>query len=303
MPELPEVETVVRDLRRKIVGAKIVGAWTDWPKAIKDPLAQSKKIVSKRAVLHFKKEVVGKKVVAVERRGKNILLYLTQGHVLLVHQKMTGHLLVGRWEVGPQGAVGVFPKAIVEDTYNHRVHLILYFEDGRQLGLSDTRKFAKVLFGPAATIESLPELTQLGPDAFASAITSAEFYAILAAQRRPIKQVLMDPHVVAGIGNIYADDILWRARVHPATKAALLQRAEIARIFKAMRSVLRKAVALRGTSTSDFRDTDGLEGGYTEHRLVYQRTGEPCARCKAPIQRIVVAGRSAHFCPKCQSEK
>jgi formamidopyrimidine-DNA glycosylase len=300
MPELPEVETVVRDLRRRIIGRTITAVWTDWPKLIKDYEEQSRLYVSRKAVNHFKKHIVGKKVERVERRAKNILIYLSGGHLMLVHQKMTGHFLIGRWRVVGGKAVGVSPREIIEDSFNHHVHLIFDLDDGNQLGLSDVRKFAKVLFGTRQQIESLPELTKLGPDALDIQLTAHRLKDVVGQESRPIKQVLMDPFVIAGIGNIYSDDILWRAKVHPKTRANQLSVGQIRAIHKAMSEVLALAVKLRGTSTSDFRDTSGKEGGYTGHRLVYQRTGEPCGRCRSPIERMVIGGRSAHFCPKCQ---
>ncbi len=316
MPELPEVETVVRDLRRKVVGQTITAVWTDWPKLIKDFENQSRLHVSKKAVAHFQKHLPGLRIERVERRAKNILIYLSGGHLMLVHQKMTGHFLVGKWQIENGKAVGISPREIVEDSYNHHVHLIFSLSPvsssqltkqptnqatyPMQLGLSDVRKFAKVLFGKQEQIESLPELANLGPDALDPQLTISQFREIAKCQTRPIKQVLMDPFVIAGIGNIYSDDILWRAKVHPKTRAAVLKPAQLSAIYKSMRVVLTKAVRLRGTSTSDFRDTDGKEGGYTEYRLVYGRKGQPCQRCKTPIERMVIGGRSAHFCPKCQ---
>ncbi len=300
MPELPEVETVVRDLQKKVAGRTITAVWFDWPKLIKDYEAQSRLTVSTKAVAHFKKHIVGKKIERVARRAKNILIYLSGGHLMLVHQKMTGHFLLGQWKMGPKGSVAVAPREIIEDSYNGYVHLIFTLDDGRQLGLSDVRKFAKVIFGTAKQIEALPELAHLGPDALDERLDSRTFAAIMSREKRPIKQVLMDPFVIAGIGNIYSDDILWRAQAHPKVSAAKLSPVELRAIYKAMREVLTLAVKLRGTSTSDFRDTAGKEGGYTGHRLVYQRTGEPCGRCKTPIERMVIGGRSAHFCPACQ---
>jgi formamidopyrimidine-DNA glycosylase len=300
MPELPEVETVVRDLQKRVVGQKIVGFWTDWPKSIKDPVKQDKFNVSKKAVEYFKKEIIGREILCAKRKGKNILLYLSGEHILLVHQKMTGHLLVGKWQAKKTGAVGIYPKAVVEDTYNHRVHHIFNLSGGEQLGLSDTRKFAKILFGSNEVIENLPEIKDLGPDAISPEFSLKQFSKIILQKKKAIKTVLMEPYSIAGIGNIYSDDILWRAFVHPERLASSLSAKELAKIFKAMKQVLDKAVKLRGTSTSDFRDTFGLEGGYTGHRLVYQRKGEPCGRCEEAIKRIVVGGRSAHFCPKCQ---
>lgn len=302
MPELPEVETVVRDLRRSVVGRRIVSVWTDWPKMIKDCEKQDRLNVSSKAVAHFYRHIRGKRIEEVKRQGKNILIYLSDDHLLLVHQKMTGHFLVGRWAIQNGKAVGIEPREIVADSYNHHVHLIFTLDNGEQLGLSDVRKFAKVLFGKRKQIEELSELTKLGPDALNPTLTAGQFYRIVHRERRPVKQVLMDPFVIAGIGNIYSDDILWRARVHPKTPATRLTKEQLGAVYRAMRTVLAKAVRLRGTSTSDFRDTAGKEGGYTGHRLVYQRTGQPCQRCKTPIQRMVIGGRSAHFCPRCQKQ-
>jgi formamidopyrimidine-DNA glycosylase len=302
MPELPEVETVVRDLQRRVVGRTITAVWFDWPKLIKDFEAQSRLKVSEKAVAHFRKHIVGKKIERVTRRAKNILIYLSGNHLMLVHQKMTGHFLIGQWRINQKEkrAIPMSPREMIEDSYNHHVHLIFTLDDGRQLGLSDVRKFAKVLFGTRQQIEALPELAHLGPDALDPKLLIGQFLRIVLSENRAIKQVLMDPFVIAGIGNIYSDDILWRAKIHPKRSAKTLKPSEIKALYEAMREVLSTAVRLRGTSTSDFRDTAGKEGGYTGHRLVYQRTGEPCSRCKTSIERVVIGGRSAHFCPKCQ---
>lgn len=302
MPELPEVETVVRDLQKKVVGRRITTVWFDWPKLIKDYEAQSRLEVSEKAVTHFKKHIVGKKIERVARRAKNVLIYLSEGHLMLVHQKMTGHFLIGKWRIDYKKniAVPLEPREMIEDSYNHHVRLIFTLDNGQMLALSDVRRFAKVLFGTREQIESLAELTRLGPDALDPDLTEAAFFTLLSRQGRAIKQVLMDPFVIAGIGNIYSDDMLWRAKIHPKWPAKSLREKEMKTLYAAMREVLTTAVKMRGTSTTDFRDTDGKEGGYTEHRLVYRRTGQPCKRCKTPIQRMVVGGRSAHFCPKCQ---
>lgn len=300
MPELPEVETVVRDLKALFVGKRFSALWTDWPQMIQDPERQQRGRVNQHAVQALRTGILGARIQDVSRRGKNILFYLSGGNIMLVHQKMTGHFLQGRWAIQNKKAVPQAPEAVVRDPYNQHVHLIFTFTDGTQLGLSDVRKFAKVLFGPARAIEQLPEIAGLGPDALDPRLTVERLQRILEQERRPLKQVLMDPFVIAGIGNIYADDILWRAKIHPRCSARTLTTAEYRALFRALRAVLSKAVRLRGTSTSDFRDIFGREGGYTDHRLVYRRTNEPCARCKTPIVRSVIAGRSAHHCPRCQ---
>ena len=298
MPELPEVQTVVNDLNKKVIGRKITGVWFDWPKMIKDPLDQSKTRVAHKHVAAFEKFLKGEKIIKVKRRAKNILIYLTGDKLLLIHQKMTGHMLVGKWKVEGKKVTPLEPKAVVTDPYNSYIHLILYLDDGRMLALSDLRKFAKAILGPTKQIENLPELVNLGPEA--NEVSYKDFAKIIKSERRKIKQVLMDQEVIAGVGNIYSDDILWTAKIHPFRPANKLREKELKALYQAMRKVLEKAVKLRGTSTSDFRDTAGEKGYYTEARIVYQREGEPCPRCGTKIKRVKLGGRSAHFCPKCQ---
>ncbi|TSC89770.1 MAG: formamidopyrimidine-DNA glycosylase [Parcubacteria group bacterium Gr01-1014_3] len=308
MPELPEVQTVVNDLNKKVVGRKITGAWFDWPKMIKDPLDQSKNKVAHKHVAVFEKFLTGEKIVEAKRRAKNILIYLTHDKLLLVHQKMTGHMLVGKWRIKNkesgiknQEVIPLEPKAMITDPYNKYVHLILYLDNGKMLALSDLRKFAKVIAGSVQEIENLPELTNLGPDALDPNLTVEKFGATLRqAQGKKIYQVLMDQQVIAGIGNIYANEILWLAKVYPLTPTYKLTTSQLKNLYRATRKILPRALKLRGTSTSDFRDTDGMKGKYGNELLVYQRGGEPCFRCKTKIKRVSMGGRSAHFCPKCQ---
>jgi len=303
MPELPEVQTVVSDLEKKILGATIVESWIDWPKMIKNPVKQSKTTVSVKALADFQKNIIGKRVLAVERVAKNILIHLSEEYTLLIHQKMTGHILIGQWELGQKRAKPLSPKEIVEDPFNGYVHFVLRLDDGRMVGISDVRKFAKVLFAKTEIIRALPELVQLGPDALSLGLKKKEMVEILGKQKRKIKTVLLDPKVVAGIGNIYSDDILWDAKVHPERRAAELSLEERGRIYASMRRILKKAVRLRGTSTTDFRDTDGKRGGYAKELLVYQRDGEPCFQCQTLIKKTVVGGRSARFCQQCQPRR
>lgn len=294
MPELPEVQTVVNDLNKKVIGRKIIGVWFDAPKIIKKPHPED-----------FSRLMKGSIIEKVKRRGKNILIYLTPNYqlptpnLLLIHQKMTGHLLIGKWKIENKKIKPLEPAALKEKV-NDYIHFIFSLDNGWMLGLSDLRKFAKVLFGPAAEIESLPELSKIGPEPLAADFNLGKFQKIINKEKRKIKQVLMDQKVIAGIGNIYSDDILWQAKINPFKSANKLSIKELKNIYKAMKIILKKAVQLRGTSISDFRDTVGKSGGYGNIRLVYQREGESCKRCKAPIKRMKIGGRSAHFCPKCQ---
>jgi len=290
MPELPEVQTIVNDLNKKIVGRKITDVWFDWPKMIKSP--------------RFKGLIKGKKILSVKRRGKNILIYLSGGLLLLIHQKMTGHMLVGKWKVKSEkretAVIPLEPKDVVADKYNSYIHLIFYLDNGEMLALSDLRKFAKAILGTVEQIENLPELKKLGPEPLDKSFKFIKFIKLIKPERRKIKQVLMDQEVIAGIGNIYSDDILWEAKIHPFKTANKLTQSELKELFSAVKEILAKALKMRGTSTSDYRDTAGKKGAYTEHRLAYQREGEKCPRCGNEIKRIKLGGRSAHFCPNCQ---
>lgn len=287
MPELPEVQTIVDDLSKKIIGRKIVGVWFDAPKLIKKPKPED---------LRFK--IKDLRITKVKRRGKNILIYLNS-KLLLVHQKLTGHLLYGKWKI-EEGKVKSLIKGPLEEKVNNYIHLIFYLDNGWQLALSDLRKFAKILFGSKEEIEKLPELTELGPEPLDKSFNLSIFQSAISNKKGRIKQVLMDQKVISGIGNIYSDEILWQANIHPFKKANELKANELTSIYKAMKQILEKAVKLRGTSISDYRDTAGKSGGYAEIRKAYQREGEPCPRCGILIKRVKIGGRSAHFCPKCQ---
>ncbi len=292
MPEGPEVQTIVNDLNKKIIGRRITGVWTDWPKMIKT------------GVKTLERQIKGAKVEGVRRRGKNILIDLDKDRLLLIHQKMTGHLLVGKWEVkkaaNSKHRVVSTVKGPLQERVNDFIRLIFYLDNGQQLALSDLRRFAKVLFGKTKDIENLKELKNLGIDPMDPKAKFADFAAAAARRTRSIKQVLMDQTVISGVGNIYADDILWFTRIHPLRRASDLTEKELKSIWLAAKKILKHAIKLRGTSTADFRDTSGKKGRYGNVVLAYRRTGEPCKRCKTPIKRIKIGGRSAHFCPKCQ---
>ena len=318
MPELPEVQTIVNDLNKKIVGRRITDVWSDWQKTVKKPPFKD-----------FQKLIKNKIIVKVGRRAKNILVYLTENYLLLIHLKMTGHLLVGKWKVkklkGKEIVIPLEPKEAVVDPYNKYIHLIFYLDpvrsrsprggrshslkaraasngvdNGQMLGFSDARKFGKIILGKKEQIENLPEFRNLGPEPLDKNLKFITFLKLIKSERRKIKQVLMDPEVIAGIGNIYSDEILWEAKISPLKPANKLSEKELRELWKAMHKILFKALKLRGTSVSDYRDTAGKKGKYAEELLVYRREGEKCLRCGSLIKRIKIGGRSAHYCPHCQ---
>ena len=309
MPELPEVQTIVNDLNKKIIKRRITGVWFDTPKLIKRPKPED---------LRFK--IKDLRISGIKRRGKNILIYLSQKpkvlpcrqagksqkFLLLIHQKLTGHLLYGKWNVKREkGKDRIIPliKGPLEEKVNNYIHLIFYLDNGWQLALSDLRKFAKVLFGLKEEIENSPDLKSLGPEPLDKSFNFSIFQSAILKNKGKIKQVLMDQEVIAGIGNIYSDEILWQAKIHPLRRVNELTVNELKGLYSAMRKILTKAVRLRGTSTSDYRDTTGKPGAYAKIRKAYQREGEPCPRCKTLIKRIKIGGRSAHYCPACQRLK
>lgn len=304
MPELPEVQTIVNDLNKKVAGRRITGVWFDWPKMLKDPLGQQRNKIAHKHIVVFEKTIKEKKILKVQRRAKNLLFTLSDNLMMLIHLKMTGHLLVGKWKVqkfkGKEKVIPIEPKEVVEDPYNQYIHLIFYLDSGKMLAFSDLRKFGKIILGTKEQIENLAELKKLGPELLDSNLKVERFKGLISSERRKIKQVLMDQEVIAGIGNIYSDDILWKAKIHPFKPANKLSQKELRELWKAMREILTKALKLRGTSISDYRDTAGKEGYYADYRLVYQRESEPCQRCKTKIKRVKIGGRSAHFCPRCQ---
>jgi len=326
------VQTIVDDLNKKIVGRRIIDVWSDWPKAIRQSDGSLTHAgLTRTNAEKFRKTIKGKKILKIERRAKNLLFYLSDDFLMLVHLKMTGHFLVGKWKVIKSKAreviVPVEPNDVVGDPYNRFIHLLFYLDpirsrsprgscstafgraasngvdNGKMLALSDVRKFAKVILGKKDDIENLPEIKELGPEPLDKNFKFIKFIKLIKLEKRKIKQVLMDPKAISGIGNIYSDEILWLAKIHPFKPANKLSEKELKDMWNAMHVILKKALKLRGTSVSDYRDTGGKKGYYAEARLVYQREGEGCGRCGAKIVRVKIGGRSAHFCPVCQRLK
>lgn len=300
MPELPEVQTIVDDLKKRVCGRTIVDFWTDTPKIIKRPKAAK-----------FANDIKNMTVVDVQRRGKNIIFYLQPNHghsketkIMLVHQKMTGHFLIGNWIFIKSGRKNiVVPQTkgpITSDKYNSYIRMIFYLDNGVQLGLSDLRKFAKVVLGSAQEVENSDDLKNLGPDALSKDFNADYLYSIFQKRNKEVKPILLEQEVASGIGNIYGDEALFIAKINPLTKSRSLSKKDVSKIVDAVKKVLKKSLKLRGTSSSDYRDTYGKRGGYDKVRYVYNREGLPCRVCGTKIKRVKIGQRSSHYCPKCQ---
>jgi len=272
MPELPEVQTIVSDLGKILPGLSVRDVWVDWKKIIKQP----------KTFAGFKKEVIGKKFLSVERRGKNILIHLSGNRTLLIHLKMTGHMLYGKYK----------------SLQNRFIHLVFTLSNGNQLALSDVRKFAKVLVCETDKLGELKDIKDIGPNPLDKSFSYGKFKEIFSSRRGLVKDVLMKQEIVSGVGNIYANEILWLAGVHPFRKIETIKEKELEKIYNAMRKILEEAVLLRGDSVVDYRDLFGKKGGYQEFHKAYGREGEKCGRNDGGvIERVKKGGRSSFFCP------
>lgn len=289
MPELPEVETIRKDLEENLLGRTILGVDFLWEGILKDTPTNL-----------FKKAVTGKEILAVNRRAKNLDIQLSDGLFLLFHMKMTGHLIYtdNSWKVDEKGR-WIHHRdetSPLYDPLNQYIRMIFYLDNGKILAFSDLRKFAYLKLLDKKGLESAYAI--YGPEPLSNEFNLDYLAKILQSKRTAIKKVLMDQSNIAGIGNIYADEILYTAKIHPLQNANTLTDEDIKNTYAAIKNILRKAVKLRGTSTSDFRDTKGKKGEFGNALKVYRRTGLPCEADGTPIKRIVVGGRGTHFCPK-----
>lgn len=300
MPELPEVETTTRGLQKEIVGLKIKDVWTDLNS--KDT-RQTDAVKNAKYFPYFKKEVTGKKILSAKRRAKNILINLSLNRTILIHMKMTGHLLYGKYIYNkkenkwyPEHKDKNHP---LHDPYNRFVHVVFILSNGKHLAFCDSRKFGKITLLETKTMNETKHLFGIGPEPLDEDFTLEKFkQCIYSGKEKRIKNVLMDPSIIAGIGNIYSDEILWRSGINPERKTKEIKNEEIKLMYKAMKETLAKGIDFGGDSMSDYRNIYGLRGEFQLHHDAYRRTGEKCRKknCTGVIIRKVVGGRSAHFC-------
>lgn len=304
MPELPEVHTTATELAKYIIGLTITHVWTDYD----SPYFYGKHQIKDPAYfMRFKKEVIGATIQKTGRIGKNVLIHLSNKNTILVHMKMTGHLLYGRYTFDEQNNTWQATEKgpLRDDKWNGYIHLVFAFDNNQHLALSDLRKFAKVTLIPTDKLHDDPELKVLGPDPLASEFSFSVFKEILL--KRPqgkVKQVLMDQTLLAGIGNIYSDEALWLSKIHPETPITKLTESTLKTLYTNTKKVLKKGIDFGGDSTSDYRGPDGRPGAFQHKHKAYRRTGENCTRksCDGTIKRTIVGGRSAHFCSQCQKK-
>src|ERR687896_486250 len=287
MPELPEVETVARDLHRAVAGATIRDATVTWHRTVRHPQPPER----------FVAEVAGATIAKVSRRAKMVLIHLEDGRVMTVALRMTGALLVA-------------PANTPPDPY---VRVAFELDDGRELRYRDVRKFGRIGLWPGGGLRSVGAgrgarskrvaeggrqyrigevFSGHGPEPLSGGFTVERLRERLARRSARLKTLLLDQSFIAGVGNIYADEALWRARIHPLRSADSLSEAEVRRLHRSIRRVLRQGIANRGASFSDYVGADGRPGDNAERLMVYRRTEEPCYRCGRPIRRVIVGQRS-----------
>lgn len=300
MPELPEVETVVRDLNKKIKGYLIVDFWSEWKKALKG-ISYAK----------FKKSIIDREVLGVRRIGKNIFIDLSGEKTLYLHLKMTGHLLIKSSKLKVKS--GKSEKGFFADRVNQYIRhkwTLKKGKDGLVMDFSDLRKFGKIVLVDKDKINELPEIKKLGIDAMDKNFDLTKFREILDKKKKSvIGIVLMDQYIIAGIGNIYRSEILFEAGIDPKRKVESLTKLEVEKIFLQIKEILKKAIKMRGTSDSDYRDTSGKPGNFQKVLKVYQREGQVCLgskalpknkKCVNIIKRISMGQRSVFWCDDCQ---
>jgi len=269
MPELPEVETIARGLREPLVGRQFTGVRIGW-----------ENLVARPTVKEFVRGLVGQRILGVKRRGKYLIFALSGGKSLIIHLRMTGRLLIKN----------------PDDELDKHAHLIFELDDGQELRFNNVRKLGRVYL-----VDDEDEIVgKLGPEPLDDDFTPAGFAALLSGRRGRIKPLLLNQRFMAGVGNIYADEALFAARIHPERRADALTTEDIERLYGAIRRVLHQGIENRGTTLSDYLDAEGREGRNQEYLRVFRRTGQHCPRCGVPIERTVVGGRGTYFCPRCQ---
>jgi formamidopyrimidine-DNA glycosylase len=287
MPELPEVETIRAGLAKLLPGRVVKDVWYDWDKSFPNAPAD---------VARF---LVGATVEKVRRRAKVLIIELSSGWALIIPLKMTGQLVfVG---TGQRFGAGHPSKDMLAELPVKSTHVVLDFTDGSKLFFNDQRKFGWVRLLPAIEIPEIDFFKKVGPEPLDSDFTVDLFIDRLMRRKNSnIKAVLLDQTVVAGVGNIYADESLWGARIHPATLVSQVPKTKLVALYNSLIDVLNLSIAKGGSTDRNYVDAEGQKGSYLSFANVFRKEGQPCPRCGTPIEKIRVAGRGTHICPRDQ---
>lgn len=295
MPELPEVEVVRRSLAPRMVGDVVARVEARAP-ALREPLDAAA----------LAGDLGGRRVEAMRRRAKYLLIDVAGGHTLALHLGMSGRLTLAEKggtadELAESAGAGAADGAEAGAAPGKHEHLVLHLASGRRLRFVDPRRFGLAFSLPTAAIDADPHFAHLGVEPLGDAFDGAHLQAAARGRRGPVKPFLMDATVVVGVGNIYASEALFAAGVHPRRSVARIAPARWRRLAASVRETLERAIAQGGSSISDFVDGDGRAGYFQVAFAVYDREGLPCPRCATAIRRLVQAGRSTYYCPGCQT--
>lgn len=273
MPELPEVETIVRGLQQEVIGSRIVGV-----------IVREDMLLANRDQKKFIETIAGRVIKSVKRRGKYIIIGLSGNYSLVIHLRMTGKLLIKPSEAG----------------FDKHSHVIFRLEGDRDLRFNNIRKFGRIYVVEGDNWQQAGSLSELGPEPLAHDFTVDKFKERISRRTTGIKSLLLKQDFIAGMGNIYTDEALYRAGISPYRSADSLTDKEITALYQAIRKVLKLGIKYNGTTFSDYVNSNGESGEFQEKLQVYQHDGEDCARCHHTIQKDKIAGRGSHFCPNCQ---
>ncbi len=303
MPELPEVQTTVDGINDEVRGLSITDVWTDYKSLFH---AGKDNIKNPEYFSQFKKDVIGAKIKSATRVGKNVLIHLTRStssgqanKTILTHMKMTGHYMYGKYVYADKKWQPEAKTGPLRDPYNRHIHLVFTLSDGKHLAFADLRKFAKVFVFDTENEKTIKDLMDIGPDPLSTHFTFKIFKEQL--YRRPswkIKQALMSQDLIAGIGNIYSDEMLWESSVHPLSVVSKIPEKNFKKMYEVTVPLLKRGIDFGGDSDSDYRNIYGEPGKFQNKHNAYRRTGESCPKkgCNGTIRRLKVGGRSAHFC-------
>lgn len=273
MPELPEVEIIKRTLETKLRGLCITAAEISLPRLIRIPAAKE-----------FQSLLAGQTIQRLERRGKYLLFHLSQNFVMIIHLRMTGRLVY---------STPGTPLAL-------HTHVIFHLNNGHQLRFKDIRQFGSIFLVPVASLSKVPGLNSLGKEPLGQEFTRQYLQKQLRRHRAALKPLLLNQSFIAGLGNIYTDEVLFRARIHPQRSSNTITPREATRLFHAIQNVLKEGIENRGTTFRDYVDGDGTAGNYQNLLKVHNREGKPCPKCSKTIVKLRIGGRGTYFCPHCQ---
>ena len=301
MPELPEVQTTVDGINKKALNNTILDVWSIYNS---NYYKSKENIKNPKFFLEFKKRIVNSKIIKAERRAKNILIHLDNNETILIHMKMTGHLMFGKYHKidsnkdDPWKPVDKNNKDL-NDPFNFHIRLVFVLNNNSNLVLSDTRKFAKVTVIKTEKIYHSPDLSHLGPEPLTREFDLNVFKKQLNKKTNgKIKTVLLDQTIISGIGNIYSDEALWLSGIHPESTVKNIKDEALKKLYTSTITVLKNGIDFGGDSMSDYRNIDGKKGSFQEKHNAYRKTNSKCTKrgCLGIIKRIIVGGRSTHFC-------